>query len=379
MNLSRRAADYDPAGARRWVQFTLGLLWLADGLLQLQPFMFTRAFATQVLAPTATGNPGFVAGPVLAVARIVGHEPAAFNALFASIQLAIGLGLLWRRTVRAALVASIIWGLLVWSSGEGFGGILTSNPTPVTGAPGAAVLYVLISALTWPPGRCPRGGGPLGDWARPAWLAVWGSGAYFLLLAANQAPRALGSSLADAATGEPGWLAALDNGAAVAVEAPGRGGVARPGGGLRRDRPRRLHRCPGPSRAAAGDGHRRGHLATGAGPGRDPHRPGNRPEHGAAIGPAGRGLLAAGRVASPAVVRGTGMAGQSPGGGQRAQRAHPAGPAPRQPPRDAAGELHPAGSAGELSTSGSPRELPRDPAGALSPGEPATTAESGRP
>ncbi len=49
---------------RRHLQITLGLLWLADGLLQLQPFMFTTGFAHQILAPAAHGQPGWVAGPV---------------------------------------------------------------------------------------------------------------------------------------------------------------------------------------------------------------------------------------------------------------------------------------------------------------------------
>ena len=234
---AQRAADYESVDARRWVQLALGLIWLVDALLQFQPYMFTRALATQVMEPAAAGNPGFVAGPLLAAARIAGHDPVASNAVFATIQLAIGLGLLWRRTVRAALVASIIWGLLVWWLGEGLGGILAGNPTPVTGAPGAAVLYELITGLAWPPGRRRLAGGsaaggsgaggsgacdgPLGDWARPAWLAVWGSGAYFLLLTVNQAPSALGSSLASAAAGEPAWLAALDHSAAVAVGARG--------------------------------------------------------------------------------------------------------------------------------------------------------------
>jgi hypothetical protein len=41
------------------------------------------------------------------------------------------------------------------------------------------------------------------------------------LLTVNQAPSALGSSLASAAAGEPAWLAALDHSAAVAVGARG--------------------------------------------------------------------------------------------------------------------------------------------------------------
>jgi hypothetical protein len=41
------------SGLRRRLQLTLGVLWLLDAALQYQPYMFSRAFATQTLAPTA--------------------------------------------------------------------------------------------------------------------------------------------------------------------------------------------------------------------------------------------------------------------------------------------------------------------------------------
>ena len=47
---------------RRGIQVTLGLLWILDGMLQLQPAMLTPRFATQVIAPAGEGQPAFVAG-----------------------------------------------------------------------------------------------------------------------------------------------------------------------------------------------------------------------------------------------------------------------------------------------------------------------------
>lgn len=47
---------------RRRLQIALAVLWLLDAALQYQPFMFSREFATQVLAPTAEGNPAPVGG-----------------------------------------------------------------------------------------------------------------------------------------------------------------------------------------------------------------------------------------------------------------------------------------------------------------------------
>ncbi len=42
---------------RRVLQYTLGALWLLDGALQLQSYMFTKGFANQIIAPAAAGQP----------------------------------------------------------------------------------------------------------------------------------------------------------------------------------------------------------------------------------------------------------------------------------------------------------------------------------
>jgi hypothetical protein len=104
------AADRKSRGARRWIQIALGVIWLLDAALQYQPYMFSRAFPTQIIEPAGAGSPGFVAHPVTFAGQLMLHNEVAFNALFATIQLAIALGLLWRPTVRAALAGSIVWG-----------------------------------------------------------------------------------------------------------------------------------------------------------------------------------------------------------------------------------------------------------------------------
>ena len=168
------AADRESAGARRWVQVALGAIWLLDAALQYQPYMFSRAFATGVIEPAGAGNPGFVASPVVFAGQFMLHNEVAFNAIFATIQLALGVGLLYRRTVRGALAGSIVWALSIWWLGEGLGGIFTSTATPVTGAPGAALLYALIASLAWQAARrkpaapvSPPAASSAGD--RPGW------------------------------------------------------------------------------------------------------------------------------------------------------------------------------------------------------------------
>lgn len=221
-------ADRESAGARRGLQVALGLLWLLDAALQYQPYMFGKGFITQVLAPAAMGNPRLIASPAIAAARLIGHDVAAWNALFATTQLALAAGLLWRPTARAALAATVAWSLAVWWLGEGLGGLLTGTATPLTGAPGAAVLYALLAVLAWParpgghPGSAVAEESPLGRrGAQLAWLTLWGSSAYLVLQAASRSPRALHDLLSGLAGAEPGWIASADRAAAAAAGSHG--------------------------------------------------------------------------------------------------------------------------------------------------------------
>ncbi len=215
--------------ARRLLQLALAGVWLLDGVLQYQSFMFTKAFG-QMLAATAPGNPGAIASPINWDARLVEHHTVALNALFATIQLLLGLGIACRPTVRVALGASVAWSLGVWWLGEGLGGVLNGSADPVNGAPGAVIIYALLAVLLWPAARGgrPAAGGPgptpfvaaraMGaPAARALWLVLWLSLAYFALLPANRAPQALNGMIAGMASGEPPWLAAIDRNAAALV------------------------------------------------------------------------------------------------------------------------------------------------------------------
>ena len=233
--VARWAADRNSQGLRRWLQIGLGVLWILDAALQYQPYMFSRDLVTGIIDPASSGNPAAIASSVTGVGQVMLHDVAAFNAAFATIQLAIGLGLLWQPAVKAALAATIGWGLAVWLLGEGLGGVLTGTASPLTGAPGAAVLYVLLAVLIWPrppldgvsvhgrsPTRSVAAASPLGPrWSRLPWLLLWGSSAYFLLQAPVRAPGQLSMTIQGLAGGEPGWLASVDRSAALAVESAG--------------------------------------------------------------------------------------------------------------------------------------------------------------
>jgi hypothetical protein len=213
------AADLQSCGLRRKLQLGLGLLWVLDAALQFQPFMFGRGFATSVIDPAAMGSPAFIAGSVTGAGQLMLTHPALYNTAFAAIQLALGLGLLWRRSARAALAGTIIWALAVWWFGEAAGGMFSGMASPLTGAPGAALLYALLGILLWPAAsRTPARGaasladrGTLGRYgARAVWIALWGGFAALMFQPRVQAAGAFRAAIGGMTDGEPGWLAGVD-------------------------------------------------------------------------------------------------------------------------------------------------------------------------
>ncbi len=218
-----------PFATRRKLQLALALFWLLDGVLQLQPFMFTRGFATHVIAPSAAGQPAFVAAGVHLATSVILSDPPLWNAFFAVTQLAIGGALLFRRSARPAIVASISWALGVWALGEGFGGLVGGTATLLTGAPGAVILYALVALAAWPrlegreravltsrgvPARQRLGAllVPAADertarWLPAAWAGLWSLFALLQALPANSTPAALAGQLRANMSSAPGWLA----------------------------------------------------------------------------------------------------------------------------------------------------------------------------
>jgi hypothetical protein len=210
---------------RRRLQLALAAIWLLDGVLQCQPVMFTRAFPP-TLAAAAQNNPALIAGPITWSAHLIGQHVVAMNAVFAAVQLLLGLGIAWRPTVKLALGASIAWAAAVWWLGEGLGSVLTGSASPVSGAPGAVILYALLAILLWPVARERTApfvagraiGAPA---ARGLWLIVWGSLAGLALQPAARAPHAISGMISTMAHGQPGWLAWTGNHAASALSHQG--------------------------------------------------------------------------------------------------------------------------------------------------------------
>jgi hypothetical protein len=222
-NVEARDQAADAAQRRqhrvRVVQITLGCLWILDGVLQFQPRMFGPDLVKQMMLPMAQGQPAPVAWSITNLAHFVQPDAGVWNFFFGALQLGIGVGMLFRRTVKPAIVAMAIWAFGVWWFGEGFGMLLTGAASPLTGAPGAVILYPLIGLLVWPteadaagvaPGiaSSAAAAGPLGSGAPLfAWTGFWSLSAVLWLFPANRAGGSIGSTLNDAASGQPGWYA----------------------------------------------------------------------------------------------------------------------------------------------------------------------------
>jgi hypothetical protein len=249
----------------RRLQIALGLIWLLDGALQFQPYMFTKSFVRQILIASAQGNPGWVADPTTSIAHFLEPHIVAWNAVFATLQVAIGAGIIAGaltgrvRLLKVVLAGSFAWSLMVWWLSEGLGGIL-SGASPLMGAPGAVVLYLIIGLLLWPgntgvPWRLPAKSGRSDEGssqaksgevvagtddasrsgtgtlsganmlessqgqvssglisdrgARTIWAILWVFNGFLLLEPSNQMPQAVSSAVTASAAGQPGWFHSL--------------------------------------------------------------------------------------------------------------------------------------------------------------------------
>lgn len=194
---------------RRTLQITLGVLWLLDGALQLKPPMFTAAFAHQVVAPLATGQPQPLHWLLEQSSAAIAAVPGPADAVLAGVQLALGAGLLCRTTARLALGASIWWALGVWVFGEGAGQLLVPGATALTGAPGAVLLYAVLAAAAWPSGHGLGDGLPPRRFLPACSAGLWGLFALLQLLPAQRSGAAFASDLTAGTATLPEALAHL--------------------------------------------------------------------------------------------------------------------------------------------------------------------------
>ena len=203
-------------GTRRRLEMALGVLWLVDGVLQFQPSMFSSTFFGNMLGMANMGLPGPVPAVLFRITDMLTAQPVLWNTLFATLQLAIGAGLLWGRTASFARPVSVAWALAVWVVGEGFGGLFMPGVSGLNGAPGAALLYALVALILWPrragEGPAVADSGLLGGrGALCCWTVLWSGLALLELGGANHAAVVPGAEVANIGEGEPGWVAWLNS------------------------------------------------------------------------------------------------------------------------------------------------------------------------
>jgi hypothetical protein len=214
----------------RGVQIALGLFWILDGGLQFQPYFFSQNFLSQTIGSMASGQPGPIQWTIKTAVQITTPYRGEVNVLFALIQLAIGAGLIaGRRWVKPALAISFAWSFIVWWFGEGLGMIPGGLASPLTGAPGAVLLYALVGVIVWPteeeaPDISAASGGILGDhYARLMWGILWLFLALSMVQLVNRNADALASTFSTAASSSPGAFAGLNSGLASMFAGRGSG------------------------------------------------------------------------------------------------------------------------------------------------------------
>jgi cytochrome oxidase Cu insertion factor (SCO1/SenC/PrrC family) len=152
---SGTAAELAEPLARKWLRVSFGVLWIFDGLLQLQQGM-PVGLPTQVVQPAASSSPGWVQHLVNNGASIWLRHPISAAASAVWIQIGVGVLLLVARRGRLSQLAGVVsvgWGLVVWVFGEAFGGIFGSGLSWLFGAPGAVLFYVVAGVLVALPER----------------------------------------------------------------------------------------------------------------------------------------------------------------------------------------------------------------------------------
>lgn len=226
--------------SRRSLQITLGVIWLIDAILQAQPWMFTKAFGETIIKASAMGQPAVIGKPLMVIAGIVIHYPQ-LNVIFMLVQFAIAFGILFsKRTLKPALLLSILWGVGVWYVGDGLGGIFSGGGSMLVGFPTAPILYSILGIALWPVGveSTSFGGGNgkfhwllsradllferlSGSISRISWSIIWIVGSLFAFGGSQFKADTISRAISASASASPSWLAALDRSVLPAVHSLG--------------------------------------------------------------------------------------------------------------------------------------------------------------
>lgn len=195
---------------RRKLEIALGIFWLVDAILQFQPKMFTPTFVHSVITPVGVGQPHVVSALVNFGGRIILLHPALIDFAFGLIQLAIGLLILYKKSVKYGLIISIIWGTGVWIFGEGLGGIASGHTLLMMGAPGAVLIYVVLAISLLPSSSEKNSRSPMPSWLNFIWLIFWLGGSVLQLVNGQNTTSDLAVMIRQGSLSAPGWLQSIN-------------------------------------------------------------------------------------------------------------------------------------------------------------------------
>jgi len=135
----------DPAAVRRycWVRVGFGLIWALDATLKWLPGF--RHTYPSMITDAAQGQPGWLSGWFSFWDQGIVHAPTLFAVLIALAETAIAASLILGIAQRVGYSGGIVFALLIWGIGEGFGGPYTSGATDI----GAAIMYAVLFAGLW--------------------------------------------------------------------------------------------------------------------------------------------------------------------------------------------------------------------------------------
>jgi uncharacterized membrane protein YphA (DoxX/SURF4 family) len=135
------------------VRLLFGLIWAIDAVLKWLPGY--RHDYLSNLQTVAQGQPSWLHGWFHFWIRLQSHAPTLFATLTGLTETALALVLLLGVARRAGYAVGVVYSLLVWAVGEGFGGPYVSGSTDI----GAGIIYALlfVTLLTFaPPARRER-------------------------------------------------------------------------------------------------------------------------------------------------------------------------------------------------------------------------------
>ncbi|MHB8438209.1 MAG: hypothetical protein ACYDD4_03495 [Acidimicrobiales bacterium] len=191
--------------SRRRVRQVVGVSWLVAAGLALRPAAFTTAWWHLQVGKSAMGQPAPIGHSIIWAVRVVGSTPVLSNSLFVAAQATIGLALVIGCRQRLAIVASVPLALGIWWVGEGLGALPTGFASFPGGAPGAVLLYPLLSFLAWPASQADGTRPVHSRCGRLAWAVLWCGQAMLIAPWRFPAGQVLGATVEENSAG-PSWI-----------------------------------------------------------------------------------------------------------------------------------------------------------------------------